>query len=120
MADRIRTIIDRLSGYFFWIIVSILATLTAFQVHGTLISVALAVIENNSTGILGWNTGTVYAFSRFLWLLLGIVWLGWVMFTLDYLREGQKYQDLRRRLIRLAVILGGIYGFCYLILLFLI
>src|SRR3990172_1221499 len=118
MPGPIRSIIDSLSLYFLWVILAVLVTLTLFQVHGTLISIALAAIENPSTRPPGWTTGSVYGFSRLLWLILGIFWLGWVMYTLEYLREGQQYQILKQRVIRLLLILGGIYIVCIILLFF--
>ena len=118
MPGPIRSIIDSLSLYFLWVILAVLVTLTLFQVHGTLISIALAAIENPSTRPLGWTTGSVYGFSRLLWLILGIFWLGWVMYTLEYLREGQQYQILKQRVIRCLRILGVIYIVCIILLFF--
>jgi len=118
MPGPIRSIIDSLSLYFLWVILAVLVTLTLFQVHGTLISIALAAIENPSTRPPGWTTGSVYGFSRLLWLILGIFWLGWVMYTLEYLREGQQYQILKQRVIRLLCILGVIYIVCIILLFF--
>jgi hypothetical protein len=114
---RIKSIINNLSYLFLWLIFAILITLTLFQVHATVVSVALAVVQTPSVRPMGWNTGTIYGLSRLLWLVLGIFWLGWVMFTDEYLREGRNRQLLLKRSSLLLLIAGVIYGACYLILL---
>jgi hypothetical protein len=115
--ERIKLIFNSLSYLFLWLILAILITLTLFQVHATLVSVALAVVQAPSVKSIGWNTGTIYGLSRLLWLVLGIFWLGWVMFTDEYLREGRDRQLLLKRSSLLLLIAGVIYGACYLILL---
>ena len=119
MLKRIQPVLAPLGYIVFWLGLSVLATLTVFQVHGTLIAVSHAVITNPSLRPLGWSTDTIYALSRVFWLLLGILWLGWVMFTESYLREGYQRQLLKHRTIRLIIILAVIYAACLLILLLL-
>jgi hypothetical protein len=106
----------RIGYILIWLGLAILATFTAFQIHATLIVISLAVIETPSIRPPGWSTGTTYALSRAFWLVLGILWLGWVMFTEGYLREGYERQLLKQRTIRLTIILAAIYGYCLLIL----
>ena len=116
----VRIIFERIGSYVLWLFLAVLVTLVLFQVHATITSLALAGVENPATRPAGWSTNTIYAFSRMMWLVVGIVWLGWVMYTLDYLREGQKYHLLRKRLVRLMVILGVVYLTCYLVLLIMV
>ena len=112
-------IFSRIGYAVFWLGLVVLATFTAFQIHGTLIAVALAAIKNPALRPYGWTTSTIYALSRMLWLVLGILWLGWVMFTEGYLREGYQQQLLKQRTFRLTIILAVLYGACLLILLLL-
>jgi len=119
MLKQLQPVIAKIGYAVFWLVFIVLATLTAFQVHVTLIAVSLAFIENPALRPYGWTTDTVYLLSRVFWLVLGIFWLGWVMFTEGYLREGYQQQLLTHRLIRLAVILGVTYGLSFLILLIL-
>jgi len=116
MIQKIRPVLAQIGYAVFWLGLIVLATLTAFQVHVTLIAIALAVIENPSLRPLGWSTNTIYGLSRIFWLLLGILWLGWVMFTEGYLREGYQRQLLKQRTLRLMIILAAIYAACLLIL----
>lgn len=94
-----------------------LVTLTLIQIHATLIAVALVVIDNPSLRPLGWSTATIYGLSRMLWLIMGIIWLGWLMYTLEYLQEGKEYQKLKLRLMQLLGILASVYLSTYLVLL---
>ena len=116
MIKRMQPVFAQIGYIVFWLGLAILATLTAFQVHGTLIAISHAVIKNPSLRPLGWSTDTLYALSRVFWLILGILWLGWVMFTEGYLREGYQRQLLKQRTIRLTIILAAIYVACLLIL----
>jgi hypothetical protein len=110
MNPRIRSVIEELSSYFLWAVLAVLVTLTLFQVHGTVIALSLVAVQNPATRLPGWSTDTVYGLSRLMWLILGVFWLGWVMYTLEYLREGQKYHILRERTLRLGLILLVTYA----------
>jgi hypothetical protein len=119
MIKRMQPVFAKIGYIISWLALSVFATLTAFQMHGTLIAISLVIIENPSSRPLGWSTDTVYALSRIFWLVLGIFWLGWVMFTEGYLSEGYQQLILKKRIIRLTVILAVTYGACLLILLIL-
>lgn len=115
MFKRLQPVLAPVGYIVFWSGLAVFATLTAFQIHGTLIAISLAVIENPSLRPLGWSTDTVYALSRVFWLILGIFWLGWVMFTEGYLREGYQRQLLKNRTLRLMIILGATYVIFFII-----
>lgn len=119
MIERIRSIFDVISYIIFWLILDVVVTLTLFQVHATLISIAVVVVDNPSLRPIGWTTGTIYGLSRLLWLILGMCWLGWVIFTFEHLRETKQYKILKGRFFRLLLILGAVYFCSYVVLLFL-
>lgn len=110
MTNRMQPIIAWIGYIVIWLLFILLVTLTAFQVHGTLIAISLAIIENPNLRPLGWSTNTTYGLSRVFWLILGILWLGWVMYTEGYLREGYQLRILVRRSIQLGIILAVLYG----------
>jgi len=116
MLERIKSIIDDLSPYAIWLVLAILVTITGFQVHSTLIALALSVVQNPSLRPPGWTTDTIYGLSRLLWLVVGIFWLGWVMLTEGYLSEGKRIERLMARSLRLLEIIASIYLTCLLIL----
>ena len=117
MLQRIRSLFINLSYLVFWLILAAFATLVIFQVHATLIAISIAVIRNPVLRPTGWSMDTTYGLSRLFWLILGILWLGWVTFTEDFLREGKDQHILVKRSSLLLLIAGIIYGACYLILL---
>ena len=119
MKARIQSLFGNLGYIVFWFVLAGLAILTVFQLHTTWIAIALSVIENTSLHPREWNTDTIHGLGRVFWLVLGILWLGWVMFTEGHLREGKDRKLLIRRFIYFLLILGGIYGLNYLILLIL-
>jgi len=117
LAEKVRSLFNNLSYFVFWLVLAILAALVAFQLHTTWITISIAVIENPSLRPTGWSIYTTYGLSRFFWLVLGILWLGWVMFTEGDLSEGKDRKLLLKRSGRLLLILGIIYGINYLIML---
>lgn len=117
MLERLKSVYNRFGYLLFWLTSSILITLVMFQLHATFIALAIVVINNPSLRPTGWNSGTLYGISRALWLILGILWLGWVTFTEGYL--GENTLLLPRRGLRLFVIIGSTYLFSYLVLLLL-
>jgi hypothetical protein len=119
MIERIRSIFDAISYIIFWLILGVVVTLTLFQVHATLISVAVVVVDNPSLRPIGWSSGTIYGLSRILWLILGMCWLGWIMLTYEYLSERKQLKILKQRFFRLLLILGAVYFCSYVVLLFL-
>jgi len=119
MIERIQSIFDAISYIIFWLIIGVVVTLTLFQVHATLISIAIVVVDNPSLRPIGWTTGTIYGLSRLLWLFLGICWLGWVMYTYEYLRESKQLKILIQKFFRLLFFLGAVYFCSYVVLLFL-
>ena len=116
MLERIQSTANKVSCLFVWLVFVILMTLTLFQVYATVIAVSLVVIENPTLRPTGWNTSSIHGIGRLLWLILGIFWLGWVMFTEGYLREGRDQQRLKRRTFRLLQIVGITYLVCTIIL----
>lgn len=119
MLKRLQSALSNVSYFIFWVVLAALAAFLVFQLHPTLIRISIAVIENPSLRPPGWSLNTTYGLSRVFWLILGILWLGWVMFTEAHLREGKNRQLLIKRSILLLVIVGALYGLNYLVLLLL-
>lgn len=119
MTKWMKSVYNNLGFLILWLISAVLITLTLFQMHGTIIAIAVAVVKNPALRPVGWNTLTVYSLSRLLWVILGVVWLGWVVFNEEFLREGKQLGLLRRRVILLFTTIVVIYLVCYLILLLL-
>lgn len=119
MIKRIRSKFDLISFIVFWLILGVAVTLTLFQVHATLISFAVLVVDTPSLRPIGWTSGTIYGLSRLLWLLLGMCWLVWIMYTYEHLRESKQLKILGQRFFYFLLILGAIYSCSYVALLFL-
>jgi uncharacterized membrane protein YadS len=119
LIERLKSAFSNLSYFVFWLVLAVLVTLSAFQLHATLTAISISIIENPSLRPTGWTFDTVHGLGRVFWLILGILWLGWVMYTEGYLREGKDNQRLIPRFVRLLLILVGIYALNYLVLLLL-
>jgi hypothetical protein len=117
MLERIRVIIANLLYILLWIGLAALVALTLFQVHATLISLGIYMVDNPDLRPSGWNSGSIAILSRLLWLVVGIIWLGSVMFMHEILGEDRRLKTLGKRVFLLLLILGGIYGASYFILL---
>jgi hypothetical protein len=117
MLERIQTIVANLLYILLWVILAALVTFTLFQVHGTLISLGVYIVNDPSLRPLYWNSGSIILLSRLLWLVLGLIWLGSVIYMHEHLNEGRKVGDLWKRVLRILLIIAGIYGSSYLALL---
>jgi hypothetical protein len=115
MLQRLQSITNNISYLVFWIIVAVLAALTAFQLHANLILISMAIINNPTLRPTGWSTDTIYGLSRVFWLVLGIFWLGLVMYSERNLYEGKNQGQLLKRFTLLIIILGVIYGVSYIV-----
>jgi len=119
MREQIRSFLDNFLYILLWLIFAVLVTLTLFQLHGTIIAIAVYVVNDPSLRPYAWNTGSVVLLNRLLWLIVGIIWLGWVTYTYEYLSEGSRQKILSKRSFRLLMVLGAVYLSSYLVLLFL-
>jgi hypothetical protein len=117
MLAKTKSFFSNLSYFVFWLILAVLATLVAFQMHTTLVSISITVIENPAWRPTGWSLNTIYGLSRVFWLFIGILWLLWVMFTEAHLREGKNRELLLKRFGIFVGILAIIYALNYGILL---
>ena len=120
MLEKLRTIFGTISYIFLWVILAVLVALSLFQVHAMIISVGVYVVNDPSLRPYAWNSGSILLLNRLLWLVLGIIWLVWVMYANEYLSEGRRRGSLWKRVFRLLLILGGLYLGSYLILLTLV
>lgn len=119
MFQRVRGIIATLGFYALWLIMAALFVLVAYQIYSTLILLGILLVENPTTRPAGWNTGTMTALSRFLILVLGGTWLVVISLLEGYLRDGSEQGRLRDHAIRLLLVMGGVFGFSYALLLLL-
>lgn len=117
MTEQMRAFFDNFLYMLLWLIFAVLVTLTLFQLHGTIIAIAVYVVNDPALRPYAWNSGSVVILARFLWLIMGILWLGWVPYTYEYLSEGSQLKILTKRSFRLILILGSVYLSSYLILL---
>ncbi len=96
--------------YLLWLLLAVLWAVVAFQVQTTLLYLGLVVVQTPEIRPTGWNTATISGINRCTFLVLGALWLGVVVFTERYLREGLEQNRLFAYAGRLAVIAGLSYG----------
>ena len=112
-----KSLFSNLSYFVFWLILTGLSVFTVFQLHATLIASSIKLIENPDLRPVSWTMDTVHGLGRVFWLVLGILWLGWVIFTEGHLREGIDRDRLMVRFFVLLLVLAAVYGLSYLALL---
>jgi hypothetical protein len=116
MKARWQSFFENIGYFVFWLVLGVLAVFTAFQLHATWIAIAISVVENPSLRPPGWSMDSVHGLGRVFWLIIGILWLVWVMYTESHLREGRERKRLMPRFFIFLIVLGAIYGVNYLIL----
>ena len=114
MGQNLRLIFNRVGAfvalYGLWLIVVLLWTVLSFYLHRTLLVVGLGVIQTPSLRPTGWSTDTLTGIDRCGYLILGAVWLGMVLYTEGYLREGMEEGTLLVRTGRLLMIIITLFG----------
>ncbi|HSH01280.1 MAG TPA: hypothetical protein VLL52_02090 [Anaerolineae bacterium] len=85
---------DTLIPYILWLFLSILATVTAQKSYQLLMLLSHYWLTS-SWRPLSWNQATLTGLSRFYLLLLGILWLAYVMLAEQYLQRGRQTQQLQ-------------------------
>jgi hypothetical protein len=113
MSLRLKEIWSNLGIYGLWAGIAAIGVLAAFQLHATLVYVGLWAVENTIMGRIGWNTSTIQGLSRFLYLVVGALWLFLVAFLEGYLRDGQQGGRLKGKVLRLLLAIGLLYGLSY-------
>ena len=116
MKERLQVVIDNIGVYGVWVLYAAFAGLTAFQLQATLIYIGLLIVENPDIRPIGWSTGTIVSINRILVLILGLLWLGVVVFAESYLRDGKSKNKLANRALRIFASTGAVYLISYLLL----
>jgi len=98
-----------------WLGLTVIATLTAWQLHVALLYLAALLIETPSLRPTGWSTNTLAAVSRLSLLIWGSLWLFFIMYLEHQLREAVQERRLLQRSGRYALGLLFLYGIGYLI-----
>ena len=115
MNRRLQIVVDYLGVYGLWLLLAVFAALTAFEVYAASIYLGILVVENPVLRPVGWSTTTITSLSRMVVLILGILWLGLIIFSEEFLREGQEQQVLISRVKRLFGLTAGIYLLIFLV-----
>ena len=110
MIARLRTGIYSSFRYMaIWLPIIAIAVYLAFQIHDTIILFGIWAIKNPSIYLPGWHTKTANGLSRFVWLVVGIVWLVGVTIFSEMLRDWLKSRDWRRPIRHVIFILAGLF-----------
>ncbi|MCB0062651.1 MAG: hypothetical protein KDE19_11070 [Caldilineaceae bacterium] len=98
-----------------WLVLSILATVTAWQLHVTLLYLTTLLIQNPALRLPGWSMSTLVGVSKLSVLIWGSLWLIFVMYMEYQLRMAMREGRLWRQSIRYGIGLLVIYGVGYLL-----
>jgi hypothetical protein len=116
MSKRIQDLVAVLGIYGSLVALAVFGVFVAFQWHATLVYAGIRAVESATVNRLGWNTSTILGLSRFLYLVIGGIWLACVAFLEYYLREAERRHVLGNRVLRAALIGAALYGLSYLLL----
>ncbi|MEZ4621321.1 MAG: hypothetical protein R2867_38275 [Caldilineaceae bacterium] len=100
-----------------WLALTLLATVTAWQLHITVLYLAALLIANPTLRPTGWSSETLVGVSKLSILLWGSLWLIFVFYMEFKLRESMQERRLRRQIGWFGGILLALYGLAYLIVL---
>ena len=98
--------------YAVWGILSILWIIVAFQVQAALLSIGLIMVQYPALTPLGWSSSTIHGLNRLIIFVVGSLWLGIVIYTEQYLREGCEDGQLFERVKQSLFAIGGTYLTC--------
>jgi hypothetical protein len=119
MRQKLQDTLSFAGVYGSWLLIAAIAILVAFQIHSTMVFIGLRLVEVPAVNRVGWNTATIHGLSRFLYLALGIIWLGLVTSLERSLRKSKEKNKLLRHVLIILAIIGVVYIASYLILLYL-
>lgn len=98
-----------------WLALTLLAVLTAWQLHLTTVYGAALLIDSPTWRPRGWSTETLVGVSKLSVLVWGSLWFMLTFFMEYKLREGVQERRLLRRLLWFGGSLIGIYAVAYLL-----
>ncbi len=88
-----------------WVLFAVFWGFVALQLQNLVLYLGLLIINSPTFRPSGWNSHTIHGIYRCGFFILGSLWLGMVIFTLNYLQEGvSKHQLLHYAL---HLFLGG-------------
>ena len=110
-----KKVLSTLSFYLFWLFLAALGAVVALQLQITFVYLGLLLVQSPLRPT-GWNTSTISGISRCGYLVFGVLWLALVLYLERYLSTGYDEGRLGFYFLRLALILGGVYLFCVVLL----
>lgn len=97
-------------------LMALLWALAAFQLQALFVYLGILIVQTPSLTPTGWNSSTIVGLNKCGILILGMLWLGLVLFTHHHLTEALADQQLLAKAGRMALIIIGIYAFSAIIL----
>lgn len=92
--------IDRLpfwlKYFLLWLVVMAIVVYLGFVTHDTIVLFGLWMVKNPAILLPGWHTKTTNGFSRFVWLMVGVVWMIGITWYSESLRDWIGYKRWQR------------------------
>ena len=106
--------IDRLpfwlKYFLLWLIVMALIVYLGFVTHDTIVLFGLWAVKNPAIFLPGWHTKTTNGFSRFVWFVIGIVWMVGMTWYSESLRDWVGYKRWKRPFLLTLLWLLALYA----------
>jgi hypothetical protein len=92
-------------------LLALLYALAAFQLHALIVYLGILIVESPSLRPVGWNSSTIVGVNKCGIVILGMLWLGLVLFSHHYLKEALADHQLWSKAGRLVLMSLGLYIF---------
>ncbi len=83
----LKKVLNSILFFVLWVLFSLFWGILAWQLQSLFLYLGLLVIDNPTLRPTGWNTQTIQGIYRCGFFLVGSLWLGLVIFTMNYLRD---------------------------------
>ena len=97
---------------FFWLLLSVMVVLVAFQVHSLVMIAGTWLIESPTLRPYGWSSTTLAGVSSFAYLVLGGITLGVITFLEQGLSRAATENRLLRQTGKYAAAIGVVWIVC--------
>jgi len=92
-------------------LLALLYALAAFQLQALIVYLGILIVQSPSLRPAGWNSSTIVGLNKCGIVILGMLWLGLVLFSHHYLKEALAEHQLWSKAGWLALMSLGLYAF---------
>lgn len=99
-----------LKYFLLWLVAMVIIVYLGFVTHDTIVLFGLWAVKSPAIFLPGWHTKTTNGFSRFVWFMVGIVWLVGITWYSEALRDWIGYKRWQRPFLLTLLWLLALYA----------